>query len=408
MRIAAVIVAGGRGSRLSGATGTAPKQYLPIAGRAVIAHAIEAFVAHPAITDIIAVIQADDAALYDTAVLGADLSTPKLRSPVIGGATRQQSVAAGLESLAYLWQPSDEPNFVLIHDAARPFVTADVISRVIESLRHSPAVLAATPVTDTLKRATSSNVVTDTIDRRGLWRAQTPQGFHFATILDAHRKAVASGLHDFTDDAALAEWSGHAVSIVLGSERNSKITTAEDLMMANALTTDATRATDVETRTATGFDIHRFTDGDHVWLGGVKIAHTARLDGHSDADVVLHALTDALLGTIGDGDIGQHFPPSDPQWKGAASILFLADAKRRVADRGGRIVNVDVTILAEAPKIGPHRAAMQAVIGDALGVGPSRIGIKATTMEGLGAIGRREGIAAMASATVVLPCEDKT
>lgn len=407
MRIAAVIVAGGRGSRLSGATATAPKQYLPVGGRAVIAHAIAAFVAHPAITDVIAVIHADDATLYDNAVLGADVSKAKLRAPVIGGATRQQSVAAGLESLAHLWPPSDETNFVLIHDAARPFVTADVISRVIESLRHSSAVLAATPVTDTLKRATTSNVVTDTIDRRGLWRAQTPQGFRFATILDAHRKAVASGQHDFTDDAALVEWSGQAVSIVLGSERNSKITTAEDLMMANARMTNAPLAVDVETRTATGFDIHRFTDGDHVWLGGVKIEHSARLDGHSDADVVLHALTDALLGTIGDGDIGQHFPPSDPQWKGAASIMFLADAKRRVAERGGRIVNVDVTILAEAPKVGPHRAAMQAVIGAALGLSPGRIGIKATTMEGLGAIGRREGIAAMASATVVLPCEDK-
>lgn len=177
--------------------------------------------------------------------------------------------------------------------------------------------------------------------------------------------------------------------------------------MANARMTNAPLAVDVETRTATGFDIHRFTDGDHVWLGGVKIEHSARLDGHSDADVVLHALTDALLGTIGDGDIGQHFPPSDPQWKGAASIMFLADAKRRVAERGGRIVNVDVTILAEAPKVSPHRAAMQAVIGAALGLSPGRIGIKATTMEGLGAIGRREGIAAMASATVVLPCEDK-
>ena len=206
-----------------------------------------------------------------------------------------------------------------------------------------------------------------------------------------------------TDDAAIAEWAGIPVILVEGAESNVKLTTAEDLRMAEARLRAATAS---ETRTASGYDIHRFTSGDHVWLGGVRIPHTQRLDGHSDADVVLHALTDALLGTIGDGDIGQHFPPSDPQWKGAASILFLKDAARRVAERGGRIVNVDMTILAEAPKIGPHRAAMQATIGAVLNLAAERIGIKATTMEGLGAVGRQEGIAALATASVELPRTD--
>ncbi len=239
-----------------------------------------------------------------------------------------------------------------------------------------------------------------TVSRDRLWRAQTPQGFTFKAILDAHRRAHAEGAGGMTDDAAIAEWAGLSVAIAQGSEANIKLTTAEDIAMAERLLSAGVRS---ETRTATGFDVHRFTDGDGVWLGGVKIPHTQRLDGHSDADVVLHALTDALLGTIGDGDIGQHFPPSDPKWKGAASHLFLADAARRVAARGGRIINVDMTILAEAPKVGPHRAAMQAAIGAVLGLAADRIGIKATTTEGLGFTGRREGIAAMATATVELP-----
>jgi 2-C-methyl-D-erythritol 4-phosphate cytidylyltransferase/2-C-methyl-D-erythritol 2,4-cyclodiphosphate synthase len=391
VRIAALIVAAGRGTRAA-ASGGGPKQYAPIGGRSVLAHTIEAFAGHPEIEEVKVVIHEDDSGLY-AAAAG---STPKLSSPAIGGATRQASVLNGLEALA-----ASSPDLVLIHDAARPFVSAVTISKVIEMLKNGPAALAALPVTDTLKRASDGGIVRDTIPRAGLWRAQTPQGFHFAPILDAHRKAAEQGLDQFTDDAAIAEWAGFDVAIVEDTTGNIKLTTAEDLQLADR---QKTSQNVMEPRTGTGFDVHRFTDGDHVWLGGVKIPHTHKLEGHSDADVILHALTDALLGAIGDGDIGQHFPPSDPKWKGAASRLFLEDAARRVRDRGGRIVNVDVTVLAEAPRIGPHRPAMQALIGDVLGLTTDRIGIKATTTEGMGFTGRREGIAAMASASVLLPC----
>ncbi|PPC87563.1 MAG: bifunctional 2-C-methyl-D-erythritol 4-phosphate cytidylyltransferase/2-C-methyl-D-erythritol 2,4-cyclodiphosphate synthase [Hyphomicrobium sp.] len=399
MRVAAIIVAAGRGSRAnpSGGAAVQPKQYAQVGGRAVIAHAIEAFDRHVAITDLIVVIHPDDAAHC------ADACPPssKLATPVFGGSTRQGSVLAGLEALTGRLAAND---LVLIHDAARPFVDGETISAVIAALSTSQGAVAASPVADTLKQASGSLIVTATIDRAGLWRAQTPQGFHFKSILDAHRLAAEQGLHDFTDDSAIAEWAGLQVKLVLGSEGNTKITTPEDIAMADLRFARGTST--METRTATGFDVHKFADGDHVWLGGVKIPHSARLDGHSDADVALHALTDALLGTIGDGDIGQHFPPSDPQWKGAASILFLKDAARRVSERGGKIINVDVTILAEAPKVGPHREAMQATIGEALGLTAGRIGIKATTTESLGFTGRREGIAAMATATVQLPSTD--
>lgn len=399
MRVAAIIVAAGRGSRASASPSarSQPKQYAEVGGRAIIAHAIQAFDRHSVITDIVPVIHSDDGALFATACP----TTAKLTTPVLGGATRQSSVLAGLEALTSRLAPDD---LVLIHDAARPFVDGETISAVIAALSTSQGAVAASPVADTLKQASGSHHVTTTIDRTGLWRAQTPQGFHFKAILDAHRLAAEKGLHDFTDDSAIAEWAGISVKLVLGSEGNTKVTTPEDIAMAEMRFASA--SVSMETRTATGFDVHKFADGDHVWLGGVKIPHVARLDGHSDADVVLHALTDALLGTIGDGDIGQHFPPSDPQWKGAASILFLKDAARRVSERGGKIINVDVTILAEAPKVGPHRSAMQATIGAALGLTAGRIGIKATTTESLGFTGRREGIAAMATATVQLPSTD--
>jgi 2-C-methyl-D-erythritol 4-phosphate cytidylyltransferase/2-C-methyl-D-erythritol 2,4-cyclodiphosphate synthase len=260
--------------------------------------------------------------------------------------------------------------------------------------------LAALPLTETLKRTSDDGIVTETVPRAGLWRAQTPQGFHFAQILAAHRKAANEDLDSFTDDAAIAEWAGLDVAIVEDVTGNIKLTTAEDLELADR---QMTSHSSFEPRTGSGFDVHRFTDGDHVWLGGIKIPHTHKLEGHSDADVVLHALTDALLGAIGDGDIGQHFPPSDPKWKGAASRLFLEDAARRIRERGGRIVNVDITVLAEVPKVGPHRSAMQELIGEVLSLTPDRIGIKATTTEGMGFTGRREGIAAMASASVLVP-----
>jgi 2-C-methyl-D-erythritol 4-phosphate cytidylyltransferase/2-C-methyl-D-erythritol 2,4-cyclodiphosphate synthase len=351
-----------------------------------------AVLGHPSIDAVVVVIHPDDRGLYEETMTGLGA---KLMSPVFGGSTRQVSVRLGLETLA-----SAGHDAVLIHDAARPFVSNDVIASVLSALHRAQGSIAAVPVADTLKEEASGMMIARTVSRDRLWRAQTPQGFHFQPILAAHRKAYADGAAGMTDDAAIAEWAGLPVALALGSEANIKLTTAEDIQMAERRLANDTM---FETRTATGFDVHRFTGGDHVWLGGVKIPHTQRLDGHSDADVVLHALTDALLGTIGDGDIGQHFPPSDPKWKGAASSLFLEDAARRVAERGGRIVNVDVTVLAEAPKVGPHRAAMQDVIGRVLGLTPDRIGIKATTTEGLGFTGRREGIAAMASATVLLP-----
>ena len=390
MRIAAVIVAAGRGSRAIAGL-SRPKQYAPLAGKAVLTRTLEAFTGHPAIAMVQVVMHTDDRAAYDEACRGV---VPSPVPPVVGGATRQASVLAGLEALR-----SHGPDLVLIHDAARPFVDAAVIERVIAALITSDGAVPGLPLADTLKQAADGRIAA-TLPRDGLWRAQTPQGFAFSLILAAHRAAAAAGRHDFTDDAAVAEWRGLEVAIVPGAERNSKITTAEDLVMAER---DLSGPAVADVRCGTGFDVHKFAPGDHVWLGGLRIAHTHRLEGHSDADVALHALTDALLGAIGDGDIGQHFPPSDMRWKGAASHLFLEDAARRVRALGGRIGNVDLTILCEAPKIGPHREAMRQSIAAILGIDVSRVGVKATTTEGLGFTGRREGIAAMATATVVLP-----
>ncbi len=391
MRIAALIVAAGRGTRAA-SPGGGPKQYAIIGGKSVLARTMAAFAGHPGIDEVKVVIHADDRELYEQSA--ADGRAAKLTEPAIGGPTRQASVLRGLEALA-----ASPPDIVLIHDAARPFVSGKTISNVIAALNDKPGALAALAVTDTLKRA-SEGIVTETVARAGLWRAQTPQGFHFLPILAAHRKAAENGVDTFTDDASIAEWAGLDVAIVEDSNSNIKITTAEDLEVV-----DRQLSLTLEPRIGSGFDVHRFCDGDHVWLGGIKIPHTHKLEGHSDADVVLHALTDALLGAIGDGDIGQHFPPSDPKWKGAASILFLEDAVRRVRERGGRIGNVDITVLAEAPRVGPHRDAMQALIGGALGLSADRVGIKATTTEQMGFTGRREGIAAMATAMVFIPTE---
>jgi 2-C-methyl-D-erythritol 4-phosphate cytidylyltransferase / 2-C-methyl-D-erythritol 2,4-cyclodiphosphate synthase len=392
VRIAAVIVAAGRGLRADRGD-SIPKQYALVGGRPVLAHTIEALASHPRIDAVQVVIHPDHAVAFGNVVAS---SASKLRAPVTGGDSRQASVLAGLDALGI-----EGPDLVLIHDAARPFVDRAVIDRVIAALETSEGAIAALPVTDTLKRADGDGLIAATVERVGLWRAQTPQGFRFAPILAAHRRAAAAGRHDFTDDAALAEWAGLGVALVAGGEANRKLTTAEDIDMADREIA-RTQAAVPDVRTGTGFDVHRFAEGDHVWLGGIAIPHTHRLEGHSDADVALHALTDALLGAIGDGDIGQHFPPSDPQWKGAASRLFLADAARRVAARGGRITNVDLTILCEAPRVGPHREAMRREIAGILGIAMERVGVKATTTEGLGFTGRREGIAAMATATVVL------
>ncbi|HKJ63177.1 MAG TPA: 2-C-methyl-D-erythritol 2,4-cyclodiphosphate synthase, partial [Hyphomicrobiales bacterium] len=278
-----------------------------------------------------------------------------------------------------------------------PFISSEIITHTLKSLQSAPACLVAIPVSDTLKAEQNAHVAR-TIDRKGLWRAQTPQGFHYDIILNAHEKAEYEGRDDFTDDAALAEWQGHEVALVMGSERNIKLTTAEDFDLAERLMREPGAA--YETRTGSGFDVHAFVPGDAVILCGVRIPHEAKLSGHSDADVGLHALTDALLGVIGSGDIGSHFPPSDPQWKGADSSVFLRHAASLVRKAGGRIVNADVTLICERPKIGLHREAMRERIAEIVGVDLSRVGVKATTTEGLGFTGRSEGIAAMASVAV--------
>ena len=374
----ALVVAAGRGGRMGGAT---PKQWLDLAGRPVLRHSLDTLVAHPSIDDVRVVIHPDDRPLFDAASDGLTIG-----APIAGGATRQESVRLGLEAIA-----GDAPDLVLIHDGARPFVDGGIIDRVISALHHHPGAIPAQPVHDTLKRA-EAGLITATVERAGLWRAQTPQGFRFAEILAAHR-AVAG--EELTDDAAVAERAGLAVAVVAGAEENVKITTADDLRRA------AERLMDFgETRVGTGFDVHHFVPGDHVMIGGVRVPHDHALEGHSDADVALHALTDAILGAVGGGDIGRHFPPSDPQWKGADSARFLAHAAGLAAKAGAAIVHVDVTVICERPKVAPHAAAMVARIAAILGIDPSRVSIKGTTTDGLGFTGRGEGIAAQAVATV--------
>ena len=392
LKTAALIVAAGRGTRARGpgrGPGPGPKQYAAIGGVPVLAQALRPFLAHPDIALVAVAIARGDEALYRTAVAG--LASGKLLSPIGGGATRQASVGNGLRALS-----AHLPDGVLIHDAARPFVTRDVIDRVLGALAQWPGAIAALPLADTLKKAGPGGLIAATVDRAGLWRAQTPQGFRFADILAAHERARAAGLEDMTDDAAIAEWTGLPVGLVLGSVANAKLTTPEDFAMAER----AAGGPDV--RVGQGFDVHRLVAGDHVWLCGVRIAHTQGLEGHSDADVALHALTDALLGAIGAGDIGQHFPDSDPHWRGAASGIFVGEALRLVRAHGGTIRNVDVTLLCEAPRIAPHRDAMRRRIAELLELEEARVSVKATTTEGLGFAGRREGIAAVATASVVL------
>lgn len=351
------------------------------------------FLAHDLIAHVQVVIHADDAGLYQSALETSGLDLANLLRPVTGGDLRQSSVLAGLRAISSL-----APDVVLIHDAARPLVGKDDIDGVLAALADNTGAVVAVPVVDTLKRAAGAPpAILATVERDGLWRAQTPQGFRYSEILAAHEQAAASGRSDFTDDASIAEAAGHSIALVVGSERNFKITTPADFDRAAKEIGMA-----VEFRTGTGFDVHAFTAGDHVWLCGVKVPHGAALKGHSDADVAMHALTDAIYGAIADGDIGAHFPPSDPQWKGAASHIFLSHACDRVVRRGGALVNVDVTILCEAPKIGPHRDAMRGRLAAILEIDIDRVAVKATTTEQLGFTGRREGIAAMASATVRL------
>jgi 2-C-methyl-D-erythritol 4-phosphate cytidylyltransferase/2-C-methyl-D-erythritol 2,4-cyclodiphosphate synthase len=375
MRVAALIMAAGRGSRLGA---DQPKQYLPLGGKPLFRHSLERFRSHPRVNLV-------------RCVIGRDDIVPDLDGlTVVGGETRQDSVLRGLESLV-----GEAVDLVLIHDAARPFVDSAIIDRVLAALEAAPGAVPAVPVVDSLRQATGGRV-TESVPRDGLWRAQTPQGFRYAEILAAHRAAAGLGL---SDDAAVAGRAGLEVRLVAGSEDNFKITTAEDLARAERLLAGAAD----EVRVGSGFDVHRFGPGAAVTLCGVVVPHSAGLVGHSDADVGLHALTDAVLGALGAGDIGQHFPPSDPRWRGQASELFLRHAAGLVTARGGRIAHVDVTLLCETPKIAPHREAMRVRIAEIIGVVLDRVSVKATTTERLGFLGRGEGVAAQATATVRLP-----
>ena len=393
---AVVIVAAGRGLRAASGE-EAPKQYRPLGGRPVLALTLDAFLAHPAVDRVVVVIHPDHAGLYAAAI--ADLAAdPKLAPPVAGGDTRQASVRAGLEALAAV-----APDRVLIHDAARPFVSEAVIERTLAGLDTAEGALAAVAVVDTLKRVDADGRIVETVPRERVHAAQTPQGFRFSAIRAAHARAAAAGRDDFTDDAAVAEWAGLDVRVVAGDPANVKLTTRRDFEKAEDRMSLDRFAALADVRVGQGYDVHAFAPGDAVTLCGVVIPHTARLDGHSDADVALHALTDAILGALGDGDIGAHFPPTDARWRGVDSAVFLRDALARLAARGGLLAHVDVTIVAEAPKIGPHREAMRARLAEICACAIDRIGVKATTNEKLGFVGRREGIAVLAAATIRLP-----
>ncbi|WP_337180979.1 bifunctional 2-C-methyl-D-erythritol 4-phosphate cytidylyltransferase/2-C-methyl-D-erythritol 2,4-cyclodiphosphate synthase [Shinella sp.] len=386
-----VIVAAGRGER-AGSHADGPKQYRRIGGRPVISHTLDLFVNWPHAKCIAVVIHPDDETLFEAARAVALPAGDRL-IVVHGGPTRQQSVLAGLEALA-----ADEISHVLIQDAVRPFVEPAILERTLTAFHHGArAVLPAVAVADTLKRADANGNVAETVSRSGLFAAQTPQSFHFQTILEAHRRAAASARTDFTDDAAIAEWAGVRVHLVEGGAGNVKLTLQKDLAMADQRLSHGLP----DVRTGNGYDVHQLVEGDGVTLCGLFIPHDQKLSGHSDADVALHALTDALLATCGAGDIGDHFPPSDPQWKGAASRIFLEHAAAIVREKGGTIMNADVSLIAEAPKVGPHREAMRRNLAEFLGIALDRCSVKATTNEKIGFVGRREGIAAIATATVV-------
>ena len=385
-QVAAVVVAAGQGLR---AGGEIPKQFRRIAGETLLERSLSAFAEAPDVTFVQPVIRPDDVALVRRLTRGMNVL-----EPVAGGATRQASVRAGLEALV-----SCTPDIVLVHDAARPFASASLITRAIAAAEKTGAAIPALPVTDTVKRIDNAGTIEATLDRNSIRLVQTPQAFAFPVLFDAHRRALAQGRDDFTDDAALAEWAGIKVSVFAGEPGNIKFTTPEDFARAEAIQSAGLG----DVRTGSGLDVHAFGPGDHVTLGGIRIPHIQALTGHSDADVALHALTDAILGALADGDIGAHFPPSDPQWRGASSDRFLTFAVERVRMRGGRIAHLDLTIVCEAPRIGEHRDRMRANIANLAGIGIARVGVKATTSEKLGFTGRGEGIAAYATATIRLP-----
>jgi 2-C-methyl-D-erythritol 4-phosphate cytidylyltransferase / 2-C-methyl-D-erythritol 2,4-cyclodiphosphate synthase len=379
MHVTALIVAAGSGSRMGG---DVPKQYRSIGGKAVLAHAVDALAGHPRIGAVRVVIGAGQEGLAEQALDGRDVGTPFL-----GGATRQESVRRGLEALA----AEGPPDLVLIHDAARPFCPPEVIDRLLKALKTNSAAVPALPAADTLMRGKGKQLG-ETVDRTHLNRVQTPQAFHFAQILEAHHAKAAD---DFSDDATLIRAALLGVVRVEGDEALNKLTLPGDFTRA-----ERWLEARLTPRTGLGFDVHAFAGDGPVMMGGIAVPHERGLAGHSDADVVLHALTDALLGAAGLGDIGEHFPPSDPQWKGASSDIFLAHAADLIRNAGGIIDHVDCTVICEEPKLSPHRSAMRANVARILGLPEVAVSIKATTTERLGFTGRREGIAAQAVASI--------
>jgi 2-C-methyl-D-erythritol 4-phosphate cytidylyltransferase/2-C-methyl-D-erythritol 2,4-cyclodiphosphate synthase len=391
-KVSLIVVAAGRGSRLGG---DEPKQYRLCAGRPLLCHTLEALAAAHDFCATTVVIHPDDHALYDKALAALSPNCAKtIGAPAIGGATRQASVLAGLEG-----QAAKAPDLVLIHDAARAFPSRPLVGRAIAAAAQYGAAAPGTRMSDTVKQVDEDGLVVATPSRAALRAVQTPQSFRFDLILDAHRRAARAGIEGLTDDASVAEWAGNRPHIFDGDPANMKVTTLQDLSEAEARLFG--HAGDI--RVGQGFDVHAFVEGDHVWLGGVKIPHSKTLSGHSDADVALHAITDAILGAIGDGDIGAHFPPTDPQWKGADSKVFLDDAIKRVRALNGIVAHIDATLICESPKIGPFREAMRKRIAEIANVEIGRVAVKATTSERLGFTGRGEGIACMASVTVRLP-----
>lgn len=384
--VAAVVVAAGRGLRAGGGV---PKQYRFIGGEPVIRSSLALMAWHGEVSTVVPVIHPDDVIAYAAAANGL-----KLMSPIFGGATRQASVRAGLEALS-----SHPPEIVLVHDAARPFCTASLVSRAITACAQTGAAVPALEVSDTIKSVDSNGIVTGTHDRATLRSIQTPQAFAYPALLDAHRRAAKDHREDFTDDAALAEWAGLKVAVFPGEPGNLKLTTDDDFARAEARRV----ASLADLRVGNGVDVHAFGPGDHVMLCGVRIPHDRGLTGHSDADVAIHAIVDAILGALSDGDIGAHFSPNDPRWRGAASEQFLTFAVERVRARGGRIAHLDLSIVCEAPRLDVHRDAMRERIAAIADVAVERVAVKATTSEKLGFTGRGEGIAAFATATVRLP-----
>lgn len=384
MRVAAILLAAGSGSRYAATTGSSiPKQYVLLAGQPVIRHAAQALLPH------VACIQP----VGDPASLSEALEGLKILPPVAGGETRQASVRAGLEALDKLPE-AEKPDIVLVHDGARPYVTAQVISNVVSALAQHPGAIPAVPVADTLKRE-KDGVIDGTVPRDHLYRAQTPQGFRFGLFLDLHRGAASVSA---TDDAKLLEDAGFSVALVAGDEDNIKLTYEGDLVRLERLIGPT-----LLPRVGLGYDVHAFEEGRPLILCGITVPHTKGLAGHSDADVGIHALCDAIYGALAEGDIGRHFPPSQNEWKNADSARFLVHAGQRIRERGGMLVNADLTLICERPKIGPHSEAMRKRLADLLEVDVDRISVKATTSERLGFTGREEGIACTATVSVLVP-----